>query len=149
MQMTTTLRNMAAQPDPAYRDRVKDRLKKAGRTPGRSYRGHPLAWTGLGAAAAVLVMLGLGRPEPPASPLPAPAPAPPVVAKSLPEPAPSLEPDNNPWTDTDPMLDIATHWADLHNSNHLKRAVDEEAQRKLRSEERRPLVKSAVGGPGR
>jgi len=56
----------ALRPDPAYRDRVRQRvlnpqsgwrrlLRK------RAYPGHPVAWAGLGAAAAVLIMVGISQ----------------------------------------------------------------------------------------
>jgi hypothetical protein len=53
-------------PDPSYRDRVRKRVQRrptlwswlAGK---RSYRGHPLAWTGLGAAACLLIILGVAQ----------------------------------------------------------------------------------------
>jgi anti-sigma factor RsiW len=112
-----------AVPNRAYRVQVRQRL--GGRRPGR-YRGHPLLWLATGAAAAVLVMLGLGQPEPPA-PI-----QPPVVVQAAP-PAPEDPPEAEV---NDPMLEVATYWAELSNSERLARDRTEEARRKLRLEDR-------------
>jgi anti-sigma factor RsiW len=62
-----------AAPNPAYRERVRQRLRSwptSGRVAGRARapRGHPVIWGLLGAAAALLLMLVLQRPHAPAIP---------------------------------------------------------------------------------
>jgi hypothetical protein len=104
-------------PDPAYRERVRQRVQQR---PGlwrwltgrRFYRGHPLAWSGLGAAAAVLLMLGGRGDSPSARPDPA---RPEVAAKPARKaraeprkPGPSLPPA--------PTSAEARAWAELQSS---------------------------------
>jgi anti-sigma factor RsiW len=122
VQLSQALRGeRPAAPDQSYRGRVRRRLTGAGP---RLYRGHPLLWAVSGAAAAVLVMLGLGLPE-------ARQAGPPSVVQV--EPRPVVE---NNVSKEEPMLEVANHWAELHNSNHLEKALTDEARRRLRAEER-------------
>lgn len=116
VQLSLTLDGQPARPDPSWRQRVRERL--AGPTlwqrfvGKRSYRGHPAAWSGLGAAAAVLLMLVTSHATPT-----------PTVAHDEKSPAPTTE--------------AANMWADLHNADHLEKAHAEENRRKTRVEERR------------
>jgi hypothetical protein len=130
VQLSQTLTGTPARPNPAYRMAVRRRLAAQAQTVPlrRGQRGHPLVWMTLGAAAAVLVMLGLSPWEPPPAD-PATPTAPAVVEKT--EPEPKLEP-----VDADTMLEMATRWTELHNSDHLERALEEEARRRSRAEDR-------------
>jgi hypothetical protein len=116
-------------PDPAYREKVRQRLRPswwrrlAGR---RSYRGHPLLWGGLGAAAAALVLLTWGQP----SVFSTPQAVREIIVLRAPEPAPEGAP-------VPVGKDVAQVWAELHNHEHLSRAVAEERRRRDRAEERR------------
>jgi hypothetical protein len=122
VQLSQALRGQQpAAPDQAYRTRVRRRLTGAGP---RLYRGHPLLWAVSGAAAAVLAMLGLGLPD-------ARQAEPPAAVQV--EHRPVVE--NNEIKD-EPMLEVANHWAELHNSNHLEKALTDEARRRLRAEDR-------------
>jgi hypothetical protein len=121
-------------PDPAYREAVCRRLR-----PGRwdwflrrrSYRGHPVVWTGLGAAAAVLLTLGLWAPKPAAGPMPD---TPVAVVPTTPAEPPAPEP-------ADPAKEVATVWADLSNHDHVARAREEEMRRRTRVEDRSRVVR--------
>jgi hypothetical protein len=117
-------------PDPAFRAAVRRRLRAGGwrRLLGRRpYRGHPLLWTGLGAAAAALLTLGvLALARPGAGPT-----APPVVAEAE---APAEEASPEPPRPS--SVEMARVWAELHNSAHLARAHEEEVRRKHRAEGR-------------
>jgi anti-sigma factor RsiW len=67
VEMSAALRGEASRPDPAYRDRVRQRLRPSWWSrllARRSYRGHPLLWTAAGAAASLLLALTLFRPAP-------------------------------------------------------------------------------------
>lgn len=109
-----------AVPGRSYRGQVRERLWQP--RPGR-YRGHPLLWLAAGAAAAVLAMLGLGLPE--------------TQAPSQPPPLVQAVPANRPEIETgDPMLAVATYWAELSNNDRLEKDRTEEARRKLRLEDR-------------
>ncbi len=138
VQLTLTLEGQAPRgPDPAYRERVRLRLR--GRRPfwqvltgKRSYRGHPAVWSGLGAAAAVLLMLTLGRSEPSAAPVPIPV--------AVPTLAPGEEPPEAVAAGT--TLEEAKTWAELSNRSHLEKARDEELRRKNRVEELQRIVKT-------
>jgi hypothetical protein len=124
----------APAPDPAYRAAVRQRLQ-----PGllrsvmqrRSYRGHPVVWTGIGAAAAVLLMLGIGPYSHPDSsgPLPAAPEAATLPAAPGPPPAESQRPS---------AVDMANLWAELDTTEHLAKARQEEMRRKVRAEGHRP-----------
>jgi len=118
VQLSLALAGHAApDPDPAYREAVRRRLRPRGAWQRiwskRFYRGHPALWGLLGAAAASVAFIMF-----------APAPAPPSAA--FVEQAPAA-----------PTTEMANVWAELHNSDHLTRAHGEEARRKLRAEDRR------------
>jgi hypothetical protein len=121
-------------PDPAYRAEVRRRLQPGllrGLTERHSYRGHPLLWTGLGAAAAVLLTLGFGgisRPVPPA-----PVPLAPDALTVAPAPAPRAAETARPSA-----VEMANLWAELGSSEHLAKAREEEIRRKGRAEAHRP-----------
>ncbi|HKB38130.1 MAG TPA: hypothetical protein VKD72_16910 [Gemmataceae bacterium] len=127
--LTLSPASPAPRPDPAYRQRVRDRLRPVwwrrliGR---RAYRGHPLLWAGLGAAAAVLLTLAV-------VPLLRPAPAPQETIRIVQVP-PKETPDE---TAPAPSGTMAYVWADLNNHDHLSRALAEANRRKTRSEDRR------------
>jgi hypothetical protein len=119
--------------DPAYRAAVRRRLRPPvwQRLLGRqTYRGHPVLWSGLGAAAALLLTLGVtGVRRHPADLPAAPPPAAEAAREEPPEPSPA---------------DMADVWAELHEHQHLTRAHEEEMRRRnrpegrsLRDEERR------------
>jgi hypothetical protein len=119
-----------ARPDPAYRDRVRRRLRRSwwGRlTSTRPYAGHPLLWGTLGAAAALVAFLSLGRPQPRESPAEA------TATISQPE-APRVAAPEVPKED---LGEVARVWADLHNHEHLSRAIAEEKRRRTRAQDRR------------
>jgi hypothetical protein len=103
-----------ALPDPVWRDRVRQRLQPRRRfwqwlTDRRFYRGHPLAWSGLGAAAAVLLMLAIAR-------QPAPAPAPAAAPAAAHEQESTHEPDGAA------SADEATAWAKLPKNQQFVKA---------------------------
>jgi hypothetical protein len=126
-------------PDPSYRDRVRQRLRRSGGWDWllrpRTYRGHPALWSAVGAAAAVLLIMTLAR-------LPAhliSQPHPPLPQPREPEehviPAPTPEPPQMAATE-----DMATIWANLHSTRNVTRAHDEEMRRKQRTDDRsRPI----------
>src|SRR5262249_53765047 len=102
-------------PDPAYRQRVRQRLRSR---PGlwqalvgkRSYRGHPLLWAVAGAvAAALLVAVLLPRPKPEVI----------VVSTGAPEvvESPLALPDDDP-----DAFDVARVWAETPKGEHLAQA---------------------------
>ncbi len=120
-------------PDPAYRERVRARLCRptllVKMFPRRYYRGHPALWSGLGAAGALLVVAffiparTMGkRFQPVSTDLGAAPPA------AVPGPV-------EPTRPASPTIDVAGLWAELPNGEHLLRARDEEARRRLRSED--------------
>lgn len=114
-------------PDPIYRQRVRQRLRPQSGlwrrlTGRRAYRGHPLAWSALGAAAAVLLLFGFFR----GAPAPAPAGVPPV-----PEPAPAVVATEAP----DSTSATAEAWARVKDNNSLWKA---HAQLGPRPDDRRP-----------
>jgi hypothetical protein len=105
-------------PDPAYRDRVRRRLRA-----GRGFGRHPAVWAGLGAVAAVLAMLALPRTSPDAQPvLPPSAARPAAVGEAAPAPAPEKG--------AGPSLDEAEAWSRLSSSGHLEQAVEDLRRRK-------------------
>jgi hypothetical protein len=136
-------------PHRSFRAAVREKL--AGWCPAwlarRAYRGHPLAWAGLGAAAvAACTVIGLalaGRepaPDPagPTAVTPSAAPAPLAVA---PEPRPAPDPDTaaHAARELDPAAaacggdgataggrSVAEIWADLSTPEHVEKAHDEE-----------------------
>jgi hypothetical protein len=120
-----------AGPDPAYRARVRRRLRPPAwhRLLGRqNYRGHPLLWTGLGAAAALLLAVAVAavarHPDDTAPPT-----APAAVAAPAAEPALAEAPRPSP-------AEVADVWAELHNHQHLAKAHEDEMRRRSRSESR-------------
>ncbi len=128
-----------AAPDPAYRERVRQRLRSwpsTGRIIGqaRTQRGHPVIWGLLGAASALLVMLALQRPHSPA--IPNDDPSSPVV-DARPTNKVADDPDETPPA---PPLEMASVWAELPNGEHLRTARDEELRRKIRAEELQQLA---------
>src|SRR5262245_900315 len=137
VQLSATLNRLSTvQPNPAYRERVRERLRQRscwswlfGR---RSYRGHPAIWSAGGAAAAVLLVIGLA--QLPAALITQPHPP-------LPEPRKVVEEEPVPALPAElPQLaathDIAARWADLHDTSRVTRAHDEEMRRKQRSDDR-------------
>jgi hypothetical protein len=113
-------------PDPAYRKRVRQRLRASGTwrrvTSRTGYRWQPVLWSLAGAAAAALVLsisVAPRRADSPASQSP-------VVADEAPEPphVPATPGDN------------AEEWPDLMGGRHLAEAVDEENRRRVRAEDR-------------
>lgn len=120
------LTSAAATPSPAYRDKVRRRLRPSwyhrlvGR---RSYRGHPLVWSGLGAAVAAVALLLAGHPTAPQS-----------VRETvvLQQPGPPAQEPAAPGG-----REVAAVWAELHNHDHLTRAVAQERRRRDRAEDRR------------
>jgi hypothetical protein len=137
VQLAATLNQLAAaRPDPAYRERVRQRLRRwscwswlFGR---QTYRGHPAVWSAVGAAAAVLLVMGLAqlsgasgaRSHPP-------LPEPRKAAEEEVIPPPVAEPPQLAATE-----DVATRWADLHDTSRVTRVHDEEMRRKQRAEDR-------------
>jgi hypothetical protein len=132
VQLAQPLRGRPSAPDPAYRDRVRRRLRPG---PGlwrllvgrRTYRGHPLLWSAVGAAAAVLLVAFLPRAQPDV-----------VVVRAEPpsEEAPTFsEPLALPDDDPD-AFDVARVWAETPKGGHLERAREDEMKRKVRAEDR-------------
>jgi hypothetical protein len=120
-QAVQRLRGPAAQgPNPSYRQRVRERLRK------RAVRVRPAVWGWLGAAAAVLLVLGLAWPS--ATDL---TEGPGPVAEQV-SPAPT-KPAAAPEAE-EAHADQAKIWAGMPRSDHLRRAHEEEARRKTRSE---------------
>jgi hypothetical protein len=120
-------------PDPAYRQRVHRRLRRrpwSRLVQRRSYPGHPLLWSGAGAAAAALLTtltFLLGMPA-----------ASPMADGHRPAPAEPREADGEPPA----QADVANVWARLHTTDHVARAHDEEMRRKSRTDQRtRPATK--------
>jgi hypothetical protein len=120
-------------PSPSWREAARRRLhphatvwqRILGR---RVYRGHPVAWSILGAVAATVVFTLF-------------APSRPTSHASVP-PAPELAPVDALNADADaPPPEVANAWAELRSGDHLARAHDEAARRKDRrlahSDERR------------
>jgi hypothetical protein len=138
VQLSRTLNRLAAaRPNPAYRERVRERLRRRscwnwlfGQ---RTYRGHPAIWSAVGAAAAVLLVIGLAQlpaalitqPHPP---LPEPRKA---IHKEEVVPAPVVEVPQLATSE-----DVASRWADLHDTSRVTRAHEEEMRRKHRSDDR-------------
>ena len=130
----------APRPDPAYRARVRERLASHGPwrwlTARRYYPGHPAVWAAGGAcAAALLIAVGLWVRSP--NPGPAPATGLPPVAQAPAAPkgeavvqAPELLPA--PRERNGFVAETALAWAELGNSDHLQKTLDDEARRKLR-----------------
>jgi anti-sigma-K factor RskA len=120
-------------PRPAYRQRVRQRLRPAGwwrwLARRQMYRGHPALWSGLGAAAALLAILSVPPSLIPTGPRTPAAPTLPPVAEqtklSQPE-APAEEPADLA------TIEEAEMWASMHNSDHLVRAHEEEGRRRDR-----------------
>ncbi|MFN4258569.1 MAG: hypothetical protein ACK4RK_04680 [Gemmataceae bacterium] len=125
------------QPDPAYRERVRQRLQRP--SAARSRWRYPLFWGGLGAAAAALLLSWYPFTEPlpveqpvVVSPTPPPETAPVAVADTIWD-----EDDYDP----DMALEMANVWAELHQYDHLERAREDELRRRLRAEERSRLIR--------
>jgi hypothetical protein len=104
-------------PDPAYRQHVRRRLRPSW---GRRLLG-PVCWIGVGAAAALLIAFSFGRREV-------------VVVR---EKTVVLQPRAAEEPETPAVREIAQVWAELHNHDHLTRAVASEQRRKTRAEDRR------------
>jgi hypothetical protein len=125
-----------AQPNPAYRAGVRQRLTAA--TPPviaggrRAYRGHPLLWAGLGAAAMYVVSAGSWSWSPPRMDVPSPPPV--ILAEhpTAPRPAPAAPVEE--W------IPAAEVWAVLHTPDRLARVNDEEERRRSRAEELQRLL---------
>ncbi|HEY7424550.1 MAG TPA: hypothetical protein VH682_10005 [Gemmataceae bacterium] len=134
VELMQTLEGLAPpMPRPAYRQRVRQRLRPAGwwrlLLRQRTYRGHPALWSGLGAAAALLAVLSV-TPSllPTGSRTPATPDLPPVAKQTKP---------NRPEVPAEEPADLATieeaeMWASMPNSDHLVRAHEEEGRRRDR-----------------
>ena len=126
VQLSAALQGESPRPDPSYRDRVRQRLQPAWwkrLLARRSYRGHPLFWSALGAAAAVLIFLTLPRPEPEIR----------VLVREVPvesQPVVVGEPDAA-------LQDVSVIWAELSTPDRAVRAREEQNQRRTRQEDRR------------
>lgn len=120
VQLSLTAAGERCAPDATWREETKRRLLQRAslwqRLAGpRVYRGHPAVWSIFGALAASLVLSLM--------------PAPPASHESVQaEPVPAL---------TLPSAEEAIFWSEITNSDHLVKAHDEEARRKLRFEDRR------------
>jgi len=128
-------------PNPAYRDRIRERLLPgSGPAPSsrpagwwsavlrpQVYRGHPMVWLLSGALAAALLVFCAATARAPSGPAPRPA-IPAQVTVRLPPARQQAEPVSEK---------MAEVWAELHSINHLERVRAEEARRKHRLEERR------------
>src|SRR5262249_52464373 len=124
---------LSARPDPVWRQGVRQRLRPR-RSLGRwfigkrLYRGHPLLWTGLGAAAALLIVLAIGRGSAPLS-TPISSPAPVVESDAGAQPAA-------------PSLEEVSAWAKLPKNEQFKKAGD-----RLRVAKRDEVKPRNVGVP--
>jgi anti-sigma-K factor RskA len=121
-------------PRPAYRLRVRQRLRATGgwwrRLAGpRLSRGHPVLWCGLGAAAAVLVMMLL--PVEPSSSIRE------TIVLRRGEAEQGERESLTVTADGSATIEMAELWANLHNTNHLARAREDENRRRVRAEDRR------------
>jgi hypothetical protein len=125
VRMNTFLTEGAPRPNPAYRERVRRRLRSTWwrrLLARRPYRGHPLFWLATGAAAALFLSLSVFRPAPEVH----------IIEKVIVEsPAP---PD---VLADDGLQDAAFIWADLSSPEHVVKSHAEESRRKTRVEDRR------------
>ncbi len=124
-------------PDPAYRDRVRERCRSAPAASSRPagwwsavlrpqvYRGHPMVWLLSGALAAALLVFFAAIAQTPVDPLPRPATPVPVTVRPT-QPRPAAEPASGKMGEV---------WAELHSINHLERVRAEETRRRHRLEE--------------
>ena len=119
-------------PHPSFRGIIRARLGLL------SYRGHPIAWVGLGAAVVAvcaLVAVSLADRDAPEDALAAPvapvvAEVPPPAAPVDPAPGAPLPPDAPVAVETAPGAcedrSVAEIWADLSNHDHVEKARDDE-----------------------
>jgi hypothetical protein len=117
-------------PHPSFRGIIRARLGLLG------YRGHPIAWAGLGAAvvaACALVAVSLADRDAPEDAVA--APTAPVVAEAVPQappvdPATVAPPDAHVAVEPAPGAcddrSVAEIWADLSNHDHVEKARDDE-----------------------
>jgi hypothetical protein len=126
------MRSAAGRPDPvpnpAYRERVRTRLREAaGRARpdarGRSWR-HHAAWAIAGAAAAALVLFSIRGPSVPTD-------------GSDCVPCDSAQEAAAPLPRGDAPTDDAEGWPELLSGQHLAQTIHEENRRKSRAEDRR------------
>jgi hypothetical protein len=116
-------------PDPAYRERVRQRLAGRRFWPAlfgkRTYRGHPALWSVLGAAAALLLAVGLGQFTTPEAPAPMT-----IQVVAVPVVVPEEQPAE--FFASIPTPEEAQTWAELTNRDHLEKAREEEVRRRNR-----------------
>jgi anti-sigma-K factor RskA len=112
-------------PDPAYRDRVRQRLQMSKSLPSagrRLYRLHPAVWAVGGAAVAALLLVSIRFH---------------LLTIDAPESQPANLADQMPaHPGTDVASDDADAWPELMSGEHLAQAV-EESRRKVRTDEHR------------
>jgi anti-sigma-K factor RskA len=117
-------------PRPAYRQRVRQRLRPRGLwqrfTDQRTYQGHPMFWSGLGAVAALLMVLLM---SPGWWPTSQPATREVPVAEQSGHGAAEVPRDAPAGPTT---IEMAETWAGLDYSDHLLRAHEEESRRRDR-----------------
>lgn len=129
-------------PDHTFRALIRERLRPvsawwAGWLARRAYRGHPLAWAGLGAgtvAAATVFGLSLAARDE----RPAPAATAPPGSEAAAEPRPAAD-------DDDVSLKVAEIWAELSTPEHVEKAHDEELRRRQRMQSWQPPPSSPAG----
>lgn len=151
-------------PDSTFRASIRERL--LGWYPGwlsrRAYRGHPLAWAGLGSVAvAASALVGLAFAER----VPHPASTPPTPVATTPAPQPtagagesptSHEPepvaigahDPGPCTTDDPQPSVAELWAQLSTPDHAEKTHDEELRWRQRLRDSAAMAPGKVGNSG-
>ncbi|HJZ57536.1 MAG TPA: hypothetical protein VKE74_21380 [Gemmataceae bacterium] len=140
-------------PDRSFREMIRERLFVRwlpGWLARRAYRGHPLAWAGLGAALVAVVavaavqLAGAPPSDPPASartaapsatrPAPGPVPGPQSGVVTVPAPRPG-DPTHaavgGEGAD-DTMARAAELWAEMSTPDHVEKTVEEEAKWKQR-----------------
>jgi hypothetical protein len=142
VQLSQTTMSQPIRPDPSYREAVRERLQPVGVwkwfTARRWYRGHPVAWCGLGATAAILSMLWLNPAQP----------GPRELSAAQPEHAAlPAAPAADGFEPVDASAEVANIWAGLRHSDRLSRAREEEQQRKTRVEERSRITRGTEGRP--
>jgi hypothetical protein len=127
VQMSALATGASPRPDPAYRARVRLRLRPVWWRrvfARRNYRGHPLLWIVAGAAASLLLSLTILRP------------APEVRVIETPVVQSPADGDDSP---DDALQGAAFIWAELSNAEHAVKSHAEESRRKARAGDRRQV----------
>jgi hypothetical protein len=125
-------------PDPGYRQKVLLQLSGGSNFwekffAIRPQRGHPLLWGLCGAAAALLLLVGFEKYE--AGQVKN------AESPALGTPNESISTQALGIQELGPLAETADIWADMHPSDHLLKARDDEVRRRVRALERSRLLK--------